>query len=274
MMKAGWGRVKRYVRIGSLPLALLALALGLSALYVSLLPKPIKPDPTWTRIQNERLVRIGIDPSFPPFETDDGNGNLSGFDIALAASLAQKWNVRVQYVYTGFDGLYDALVGNQFDMILSALPYNPQKTEDVSFSHSYFNGGPVLVVRAEDKQTKSLYDVAQRSVAVELGTSGDEVARKWQDRLRLGLQEFNTTRDALLAVEHGQASAGLIDPISFYDFQRSGDNTLRTAGAALTDELYIIAVRKDSPTLLQQINAGVDAMKRDGSLNSLQERWF
>jgi polar amino acid transport system substrate-binding protein len=256
LTQAGWPKDRRYFQFGSLPWSLLAIVLAMYGVYVSFVPRPIKPDPTWSRIQTEGVVRIGIDPSFPPFETDDGNGNLSGFDIALASSLAQKWNVRVQYVYTGFDGLYDALVGKQFDLILSALPYNPQKTQDVFFSHSYFNGGPVLVVRAE------------------LGTSGDEVARKWQHRLRLDLQEFNTTRDALLAVEQGQAAAAVVDPISFFDFQRSDSRALRTAGAPLADELYIIAVRKDSPILLDQINAMVDGMKRDGSLNGLQERWF
>jgi ABC-type amino acid transport substrate-binding protein len=42
----------------------------------------------------------------------------------------------------------------------------------------------------------------------------------------------------------------------------------------LSNEYYNIAVRKDSPTLLQQINAAIDAMKRDGSLEELQKKSF
>ncbi len=266
--------IKRFSRIGTLPFSLLALLIVVYVAYMLLSPAPAKPDATWMRIQKEGVLRIGIDPSFPPFEADDGKGNLSGFDIALAAVLAQKWNVRVQYVYTGFDGLYDALVGGQFDMVLSALPYNPQKTEDVFFSHSYFNGGPALVVRSEDNQTKSVFDLAQRGVAVELGTSGDAVARKWQRRLMLDLREFNTTDEALQAVEKGEVVAALVDPISFYDFQRAGNTNLKVIGKTLADELYVIAVRKDSPMLLKEINAAIDAMKRDGSIDQLQARWF
>ncbi len=266
--------IKRFSRIGTLPFSLLALLIVFYFAYVLLFPTAPKPDATWMRIQKEGVLRIGIDPSFPPFEVDDGKGNLSGFDIAFAAVLAQKWNVRVQYVYTGFDGLYDALVGSQFDMILSALPYNPQKTEDVSFSHSYFNGGPALVVRAEDNQTKSVFDLARRGVAVEMGTSGDAVARKWQRRLKLDLQEFNTTNEALQAVEKGEVVAALVDPISFYDSQRAGNTNLKVVGKTLADELYVIAVRKDSPMLLKEINTAIDAMKRDGSIDQLQARWF
>ncbi len=163
--------IKRTFPIGTLPFSLLALLILVYVVYILFFPAPTKPDATWIRIQKEGVLRIGIDPSFPPFEADDGKGNLSGFDIALAAILAQKWNVGVQYVYTGFDGLYDALMGNQFDIVLSALSYNPQKTEDVSFSHSYFNGGPLLVVRTEDDRTKSIYDLAQRAVRVRPGPS-------------------------------------------------------------------------------------------------------
>lgn len=268
-------KLKRLFPIGTLPGASLALLILFYVAFVFFYPKsPPKPDETWTRIRQEGVLRIGIDPSFPPFEADDGQGNLSGFDIALASTFAQKWNVRVQYVYTGFDGLYDALIGNQFDIILSALPYNPQKTEDVNFSHAYFNGGPILVVRAEDNQIKSLSDLAGRAVAVELGTSGDAVARKWQRRLKLDLRAFNTMHEALSATQSGQIAAALVDPISFYDFQRAENAALKSVGKPLADELYNIAVRKDSPMLLQEINALIDAMQLDGSLEALQQKWF
>lgn len=260
--------------LGSFPTALLAILFALYAAYALLFPAPAKPDATWTRIRDQGILRIGIDPSFPPFESDDGKGNLSGYDIALGAAIASKWNVRVQYVYTGFDGLYDALVGNQFDVILSALPYNPEKTQDVLFSHSYFDGGPVIVVRADDSTTKDLYTLAQRPVAVELGTSGDGVARKWQRRLKLDLREFNTANEALVSVQKGQTAAALVDPISFYDFAKSTTGSLKAVGRPLENELYIIAVRKDSPTLLREVNAVIDVMKQDGTMDSLQKRWF
>lgn len=265
---------KKYHLLGSLPASLIAIVVALYALYVVLFPAPPKPDATWTRIREQGVLRIGVDPSFPPFESDDGKGNLSGYDIALASKIAQKWNVRIQYVYTGFDGLYDALVGNQFDAILSALPYNPQKTQDVLFSHSYYNGGPIMAVLAQDNTAKTFYDLAQRSVAVELGTSGDAVGRKWQRRLKLDLREFNTANDALTAVEKGQLNAALVDPISYFDYQRSRDGTLKIVGKSLEDELYVLAVRKDSPTLLREINVAVDGMKQDGTLEGLQRQWF
>lgn len=268
------------LRPGTLPVVILAL-IGLTYwAYVNFAPKPPpKPDATWTRILQEGVFRIGIDPSFPPFEADDGQGNLSGLDIALADELVRDWslqnatNMRVQYVYTGFDGLYDALKAGQFDAILSALPYDPKKTEDVRFSHSYFNGGPLMVVRESDATTKTWYDLADKRVGVELGSSGDSFARKWQRRLRYDLREYNAPADALRALRLGQVDGVFTDFIAYNDFARA-EGGVRTVGKPLVNELTVIAVRKDTPTLLQQINAVIDAMKRDGRMERLQKEWF
>jgi ABC-type amino acid transport substrate-binding protein len=252
--------------------------LAVVALFFFAPQTPVRPDETWTRIQNERVLRIGIDPSSPPFIVDDGTGRLSGFDVALAQDFADTWGVQVQYVYTGYDGLYDALNAKQFDLILSALPYNPNKTQDVYFSRAYFNGGPILVVRGDDTATAGLQDLRGKTLAVELGSNGDAAARRWQKRYALSLQQKDTAFDALRALQARTVDAVVTDPISIYDFQRAeadtGAKSWRVVGKPLADENYVIAVRRDSPTLLQQINARLDTLRGSGALEQMQRENF
>ncbi len=269
-----------YVRLGTLPLLIIALALGIVYAWTNYGPKPPpKPDATWTQIVRDGVFRIGIDPSFPPFEIDDGKGNLSGLDIALADEMVREWSaqagtpIRIQYVYTGFDGLYDALKTGQYDAILSALPYDPTKTEDVRFSHSYFNGGPEVIVREGDAAVQSWRDLAGRRVGVELGSSGDSFARKWQRRMSYDLREFNTPAEALQALQAGQVDGVFADAIVYNDFLRA-QGGIRLVGKPLTDELVVMAVRKDAPTLMGQINTVIDALQRDGRMERLQGEWF
>ncbi len=267
-------------RPGTLVLVLLALALLVYYGYANLAAKPPpRPDATWTRILQEGALRVGVDPSFPPFEADDGKGNLSGLDIALAAEIAREWSqqhgveIKVHYVYTGFDGLYDALRAGQFDVILSALPYDPKRTEDVRFTHAYYNGGPVVVVREKQETVKSWLDLASRRVGVELGSSGDAFARRWQRRLKYDLREFHTPADALQALRAGEVDGVLTDAIAYNAFLQS-QGGVRVVGSPLVDELYVMAVRRDAPTLWEQINAVIAAMKRDGRMERLQAEWF
>jgi ABC-type amino acid transport substrate-binding protein len=272
--------VTRLFLPGTLLLVVLLCIAGAYYAWMNLAPKPpAKPDSTWTRILDTGVFRIGIDPSFPPFETDDGKGHLSGLDIALANELIQTWStqsgvtLRVQYVYSGYDGLYDALKASQFDAILSALPYNPSKTEDVRFSHSYFNGGPQVVVREDSNAVNNWQDLADKRIGVELGSSGDTFARRWQRRLKYDLIEFNTPAEALHAVKTGQVDGVFADAIAFDVFLKS-EGGVKTVGKPLADELYVIAVRKDAFTLLQQINAVVDGMKDDGRMDQLYAQWL
>jgi ABC-type amino acid transport substrate-binding protein len=269
----------RFPRIGSLPLVLLFLGALLYLAFILLVPQaPPRPDAAWTRIQREGVVRIGIDPSSPPFIVDDGTGKLSGFDVALANELAGAWGVQVQYVYTGYDGLYDALNAKQFDLILSALPYNPNRTQEVFYSTPYFNGGPVLVARGDDPSITRLEDLEKRTIAVELGSNGDAVARRWQKRYNLNLQQFNTAFDALRALQARQVNAAIVDPISFIDFQRAEADTgalnWRSVGRPLADENYVIAVRRDTPTLLQEVNRVIETLRQSGELEQMEQENF
>ncbi len=265
---------------GTLPLVLIVLAaLGLYAWNVLAPKPPAAPDDTWTRILANGEFRIGIDPSFPPFEIDDGKGHLSGLDIALANAIVSEWSrasggdIQIKYVYNGFDGLYDALKSDQFDAILSALPYDATKTEDVRFSHSYFDGGPRIVVRETDNSVKGYTDLADKRIGVELGSSGDSFARRWEGRLRYEVREFDTPAAALHALRVGQVDGVFTDEIAFVDFTRA-EGGVKSVGNPLTSELYVMAVRKDSPTLLAQINAVIDAMKGDGRMEQLYQRWL
>jgi polar amino acid transport system substrate-binding protein len=270
--------------LGSLSLALVTLIACAWFAFGAWFPKPPpKPDATWVHILETGAWRVGIDPSFPPFESDDAHGNLSGLDIALANEIAREWSsanetpIHVEYIYSGFDGLYDALKARQFDAIISALPYDPKKTEDVYFSHAYFDGGPHIIVRADDATTKTHYDLQGKAIGAELGSTGDAFARRWQRRLKFDLRTFNTPADALRALRAGQVDAVFTDLVAFNDFARpstSSGGGVKQVGDALVNEFLVIAVRKDTPTLLAHINAVIDAMKRDGRMERLYAEWL
>ena len=266
-------------RPGTLVVILIALLLCANWAVGTFAPKPpSKPDATWVQISTSGALRIGIDPSFPPFESDDGKGNLKGLDIALVDEMLREWSrnnavpIHPEYIYTGYDGLYDALKAGQFDAIVSALPYDPKKTEDATFSHSYFDGGPFIVVREGDTTTKTYRDVQGKKIGVELGSTGDSFARKWERRLNYTLHEYDTPSDALTALQQGQVDAVFTDLIAFNDFMASHGG-LKIVGDPLVNELTVIAVRKDSYTLLAQINGVIDAMKQDGRMAQLLKQW-
>jgi len=256
-------------------LAILALAAIALAAWFLLARLSEEEDETWARIQREGLIRLGMDASWPPFEyIDESTGQIVGLDVDLARAIGQRLGVEVELVNVGFDSLYDALYVGRFDAIVSALPYDPLLYGDVAYSISYFNAGQVLVVRADETEISETNDLSGKRLGVELASEGDVVGRRLQKKIEgLRLEPYMTSQDTLWALNEGEVEAAIVDAVSAYQFI-AAEGGVQVVGDPLTDELYVIAVRLDSPRLLKAINKALVEMREDGTLERLQEKWF
>ncbi len=254
----------------------IAVALLAAGLWLLLRVLPPAEDPTWERILETGVFRVCTDPSWPPFEfVDEGTGAVRGFDVDLARLLAARLapGGRVQIVSVGFDGLYDALLAGRCDAVLSALPYEPLRTRDVAYSVAYFNAGLVLVVREGTDEITTPGDLAGRAVGVEWGFVPEGDSRQRLFLQNLGLRRYTTPLDALCALQAGEVEAALVDRITALAYLRDCHG-LRIVGQPITDVNYVIPLRPDSFRLLEEVNRALLEMRRDGTLERLQETWF
>jgi ABC-type amino acid transport substrate-binding protein len=251
-------------------LALLTCAAGL---WVILTPGEPTKDATWDRIQSEGVMRVAMDASYPPFEFFDEAGNLVGYDVDLAYELGARFGVDVEFVIISFDGLYDALRVERADLVLSALPFDLRLTEDVVYSHSYFNAGQVLVVGEQESVIASADALGKRRVGVEWGSMGDVEARQLLRRMEFELYPYPAPEEALAALLEGEIDAAIVDAVSVYQFSRE-HGAIKIAGPPVTDDPYVVATRTNSFILQQRINAAVLDLSANGFLDQLRIRWF
>jgi polar amino acid transport system substrate-binding protein len=237
---------------------------------------PEARDPTWKRIQETGVLLVCTDPSWPPFEfIDEDSGRIEGFDVDLARLLAERLlpDLRAKIVTVGFDGLYDALLTGRCDVILSALPYEPMRTQDVVYSVAYFNAGQVLVTRQDATDMEGLQDLEGRVVGVEWGFVPQGDSRRRLFFQGLGLRRYDTADDTLRALQSGEVEVVIVDRITALAFLRDCEG-LQTISEPITDINYVIPIRPDSFQLLEEVNRVLLEMRRDGTLEELQEKWF
>lgn len=254
----------------------LVVALAVIGLLQLLRVLPEAVDPTWERIQESGVLRVCTDPSWPPFEfIEPGTGRIEGFDADLARLLAGRLapGVRAQIVTVGFDSLYDAVLAGRCDAVLSALPYESMRAEDVAYSVAYFNAGLVLVVREGMEDLESLDDLPDRVVGVEWGFVPEGDSHQRLLLRNLGLRRYETGGGALRALQSGEVEAAMVDRITALAYLRDCQG-LQIVGEPITDVNYVIPVRPDSLWLLSEIDRVLLEMREDGTLEALQERWF
>lgn len=228
------------------------------------------PDLALTRLNTERLIIFGIDPSLPPFATIQ-NDQVVGFDADVAREVGRRLGVAVSFRVLGYDGLFDALRVGEADALISALPFDASRLGDVRYSLPYFDGGVVIVGRADYLAMAALDG---KTVAVEQGSLGDDLARVWVRRLKaLDKHSFPTASQALDAVYTGQADAALVDLITARQAVRAQPG-LHYAVPTVQPEPYLIVTRIGSRELLELINKALDEMARDGTLAALVARWL
>ncbi len=275
--------------------AIVVLLAILGLVGVSLLGRTVLGgrDRTWARIREAGVWRVGMDPSFPPFENLAAAGDQpAGFDVDLAQAIAARWSVRVEFVGVGFDQLMDAVVAHRIDSAVSALPVASHRTREMSFSEPYIEAGMVLAAPA-GSDLRSTLEVALgrpgpltaeaqaalggRRVAAEWGSEGDALARTLQAQLGGNLQLVlrDSTTGALEAAASGEADAVIVDAISLAMFAQQGAGShLVSVGQPLRSDPYAIVLPIDAPELLRQVNEALAALQADGTMAQIKARWL
>jgi len=236
------------------------------------------------------VLRVGLDPSWPPFEyVDPASGEVVGLDVDLAHAIGRELGVEVAFVIGGWEGLYSALYAGQFDAILSALPYDPWRTKEALYSISYLNAGPVLVVPSAqadafdpDVEAKDLVRALNGyRVHVEFGAEGDVQARRLRDKgAKIEIVHHDTAAAALDALTEGPDSTpitevAVVDAISARLYMRTArPRAVRIVGSPLYDELYVIAVHPDAASLQAAIDHALVNLRESGELDALLDRWL
>ena len=230
-------------------------------------------DETWLKMQERGSWRVGMDPSFPPFESLDAEGAPIGYDVELAREIAAEWGLEAEIVAVGFDSLLDALLVDRVDAVISAFPYNARMTKDVHYSPPYFEAGVRLVVGA-DAAYEEVADLDGGTVAVEWGSRGDAIARRLQregaDFTRL---PFDSSEKAIEALVSGASDGLLIDGVTLRLAQGEGKE-IRGVGAALDEDPYVIAVSIKAQKLQGALFGALAALEENGQLDLLEDRWF
>lgn len=229
----------------------------------------------WPRIEREGVLRVGLDPTFPPFETTTESG-VTGLDVDLARALAEEMGLQAQFVYFGYDGLYDALATEQVDALISALIIVPGRMRDFAYSEPYFNAGEILVRSAAAPEIRQMVDLDGRRLAVELGAQGHVEATQWAKRLPdLSVLTRASAEEALDTVAAGEADAALVDGVSGRLYlAMHPEKALARAAEPVTVEPYAIVVRIEDERLLAELDRALAELKRNGELDAMISRWM
>lgn len=255
------------------------LALVVSACGPTAAPAPTQPaataPPAGLPDLQGRELRVGTDPTYPPFETVDQNQNLQGFDIDLFNEICKRVNCKPNYKVSGFDAIFIGLQQGDLDIGLSGITITDERKKTMDFSDGYLQYGQVVLVRADETRItgKSDLESKQYIVGVQLGTTNEATAREIvKDDTKI--KTFDTFDLAVQALINKDVDAVVIDSLAAYGYMDTNPGKMKIAGEPFTSEWLGIAVRKGQEDVVKAINAALAAIKADGTMKKFCEKWW
>lgn len=193
-----------------------------------------------------------------------------GFEFCLAANIAHRAGlpkVNVENVS------FDALVAGQtkgYDMAMAQISVTPEREKVVTFSAPYFDSN--LGVLAPKGSTITADNIGSKKIGVQVGTTAVEWVQK---TLKPGTapQLFQDTTSMVTAVQSELVDAAIQDTAIMLGFAKNSNGELEVIGQYDSGEQYAAIYEKDSKNA-EAINAGIEAMRTDGTLDKLSAKWL
>jgi polar amino acid transport system substrate-binding protein len=216
----------------------------------------------------EKLL-VGSDIPYPPFEQGKA-GHYTGFDVELMEAIGEKIGREVEFQDTSFETIFRDVAQGKFDAAISAATITEEREKAVDFSNPYYLSEQAVLVK-EGSPIKSLKELEGKTVGVQQGTTGQELAKE-----EIGgaeIRPYPEGPDAVNALKSGTVEGVVIDaPVAQNAVEKSGG--VEIAEKISTEEDYGIVVAQGEEELLEEINKGLEEVEKDGTYTKIFEKWF
>ena len=226
-----------------------------------------------------KVVVVTENAYFPLQFVDPSSGNPVGWEYDAVAELAKKLNFSVEYQNTSWDAMIQAVSDKQYDMGMTGITIKDDRKEKVDFSEPYMKSEIYMLVRGDENRFADAASFAADEkllVGAQAGTSPFYVAvyeildgNEQNPRIKL-METFAATVAALQA---GDVDLVLTDSAAGKAIAESSGGALKMIGAPLQAEEFGFIFPKGSD-LVAPINAGIAALKADGTFDRLTQKWF
>jgi len=217
-------------------------------------------------------VIVATDATWPPFESiNEQTKEIEGFDIDLMTAIAEKAGLEIEFMNVAWDPLLAGIAQCQYDAAISAMTITEERKKQFLFSDPYFFAGQIITVHINNTEIASKHDLSGKVAGAQIGTTGSFEIEK------IGGATLKTYDDIGLAYQdliNGQIDAVVADNPLALGYVGENPDKLKTVGEVFTDENYGIAVCKTKTDLLEKINEGLKAVKAEGLIEQLVEKWL
>ncbi|HZZ06886.1 cystine ABC transporter substrate-binding protein [Paraburkholderia sp.] len=224
------------------------------------------------QVKQRGTLRIGLEGTFPPFNSKAPSGELVGYDVDIAKAVAAKLGVKPEFVTTEWSGIIAGLQAGKFDVIVNQVGITDARKQVLDFSPAYTYSAAQLIQRKDDtRQFKSLDDLKGKKLGVGLGTNYMDMAKSVPG---IDVKTYPGAPEYLRDLASGRLDAALNDRLMLAYLMKNSQLPLRTGATVGAGNPSGIPFRKGNPKFAKAIDDAMTQLEADGTFSKISDKWF
>jgi polar amino acid transport system substrate-binding protein len=210
-------------------------------------------------IQEAGVIRVATDANYEPQSFRNPDGSWAGFDIDVAAEIAERLGVDVEYQHQEWDLITAGNWNERWDISVGSMTITTPRKDLFDFAQPYYYTPAFLAASERSGVTDT------DALDFELPDGAEPVTRP-------------TDANCIEEIEAGRTEFDLvITSGTVIDAAIAADSPIVKIGEPIYTENLAVAIDRAGPehaALLYEIDRIIGEMHEDGTLTELSEEWF
>ena len=233
-----------------------------------------KSDDHLARIKEAGKITIATEGVWAPFTYHDpSTDELVGFDVEVAAAIAEKLGVTPEFKEVAFDGGLTGVSTGTFDMMANGVDVTDERSETYDFTDAYAYDHAVVVTLASNTDINSFEDLKGHTTANSAGSTYEAMGIEYG----AAVSNVDTIGETMTLVLNGTVDATINANTSAQDyFNTTGTTDLKVAAIDPEVTMYAVPLSKgaDNDSLREAINKAISELRAEGKLAEISIKYF
>jgi cystine transport system substrate-binding protein len=222
------------------------------------------------RVEATKVLRVGLEGTYPPFNFQDKDGQLAGFEVDFAKALAAQMGVKAEFHPSPFAGLLGALESRRIDVVINQITITPERMAKYDFSRPYTVSGIQIITRKGQEGPTRPTDLKGKKVGVGLGTNYEAWLKANVPGATVRTYDDDPTKYQDLKA--GRIDAVLNDRLVAADFVKTSPDFV-ASGPPFAAQGMGVAMLRD-PAMKVAVDQAIAALRANGQLAAISTKWF
>jgi ABC-type amino acid transport substrate-binding protein len=222
------------------------------------------------KVIDQGFMIVANDANYPPQSVVKSNGDIVGFDVDVANTIAKLLGIKTKFSPAAWDSIPTGLNVGRFDVHIGSMTITPERQQNLDFTPPYYYAPAVIVTRQGTTGLDSVAALAGKKI----GTAAASTYYEWlQKNTKAIIKSYDSSVTAFADLANGRLDGDMTAAPTAQEAIAAG-KPFQITGKPFFYEDLGIDIKKGEPDWLALLTYAVNTMHKDGSLTAMSQHWY